>query len=50
MTRLKGTTMYNPVHYREERPDVLAGAIHDMKKFAVLVTPAPDGIRSRICR
>jgi transcriptional regulator len=44
MTRLKGTTMYNPIHYREERPDVLAGAIRDIK-FAVLVTPAPDGIK-----
>jgi transcriptional regulator len=36
--------MYNPVHYREERPDVLSAAIRDIK-FAVLVTPAQDGIK-----
>jgi transcriptional regulator len=36
--------MYNPVHYREERPEMLAGAIRDIK-FAILVTPTRDGIK-----
>jgi transcriptional regulator len=36
-------TMYNPPHFREERPEILHRAIAEIA-FATLVTEGPDGI------
>ncbi len=37
--------MYVPVHFREDRPEVLAQAIRDIQ-LAVLVTPGPQGLQA----